>query len=42
MSFSGSQTFLVTVVAMTVLFMIVLGYETIAQALTDIREKNSR
>jgi hypothetical protein len=30
------------VVAMMVLFMIVLGYETIAQALADSREKNSQ
>lgn len=42
MSFSGSQLFQMAVVAMMVLFMIVLGYETIAQALATIREKNSR
>ncbi len=42
MSFSGSQMFQMAVVAMMVLFMIVLGYETIAQALANVREKNSR
>jgi len=42
MSFSGSQIFQMAVVAMMVLFLIVLGYETIAQALADSREKNSR
>lgn len=42
MSFSGSQMFQIAVVAMMALFMIVLGYETIAQALTESREKNSR
>jgi hypothetical protein len=34
--------FQIAVVAMMALFMIVLGYETIAQALAEGREKNSR
>jgi|GEM_PF-1778619 len=42
MSFSVSQMFQMAVVAMMMLFMIVLGYETIAQALAESREKNSR
>jgi hypothetical protein len=42
MSFSGAQAVQIAIVAAMVLFMVMLGYETIAQALVDIRGRKSR
>jgi len=42
MSFSGAQAVQIAIAAAMALFMITLGYETIAQALVDIKDRKSR
>ena len=42
MSFSGAEAFQFAVMAAMVLFMMLLGYETIAQALADMSDRKSR
>lgn len=42
MSFSGAEAFQFAVMTAMALFMVVLGYETIAQALAEVRDRKAR